>query len=62
VLGTLGAVLYFSRRRGLSIRPRLLPRPRLDVLPQSDLIESKRVATTMPSPQVATAAPTPKVA
>ena len=73
VLGTLGAVLYFSRRRGLSIRPRLLPRPRLDVLPQSDLIEAKRVATTVPSPQVAmtttvpspqvaTAAPTPKVA
>ncbi|HEU4945729.1 MAG TPA: MFS transporter [Kribbella sp.] len=42
VLGTLGSVLYFSRRRGLSIRPRLLPRPRLEVLPQSELVGSKR--------------------
>jgi len=32
VLGTIGSVLYFSHRRGLSIRPRLLPRPRLEVL------------------------------
>ncbi|WP_328991106.1 MFS transporter [Kribbella sp. NBC_01245] len=44
VLGTLGSVLYFSRRRGLSIRPRLLPRPHLDVLPQTDLLDAKRTA------------------
>jgi MFS family permease len=33
VLGTLGATLLFNRRRGLVVRPRLWPRPRLDVLP-----------------------------
>jgi MFS family permease len=33
VLGTLAATLVFNRRRGLVIRPRLWPRPRLDVLP-----------------------------
>ncbi len=35
VLGTMASVLYFSRRRGLVIRPQLLPRPRLDVVPAS---------------------------
>jgi MFS family permease len=60
VLGTLGSVLYFSRRRGISIRPRLLPRPRLEVVPQTDLIDAKRVVAEpaapildKPDPQVA---------
>jgi MFS family permease len=33
VLGTLAAVLFFTRRSGLSIQPHLLPRPRLDITP-----------------------------
>jgi MFS family permease len=45
ILGTTASVLYFSRRRGLSIRPRLLPRPRLDILPQTELLGEKAVAT-----------------
>ncbi|HEY0689158.1 MAG TPA: MFS transporter [Kribbella sp.] len=60
VLGTLGSVLYFSRRRGISIRPRLLPRPRLEVVPQTDLVDVKRVVAEpaapildKPDPQVA---------
>jgi MFS family permease len=60
VLGTLGSVLYFSRRRGISIRPRLLPRPRLEVVPQTDLVDAKRVVAEpaapildKPDPQVA---------
>ncbi|MFK4086817.1 MFS transporter [Kribbella sp. NPDC020789] len=43
VLGAAGSVLYFSRRRGLSIRPRLLPRPRLEILPQTELLADKAV-------------------
>jgi hypothetical protein len=35
VLGAIGAVLFFNRRRGLVLRPQLLPRPRLDVVPIS---------------------------
>ncbi len=35
VLGAIGAVLFFNRRRGLALRPQLLPRPRLDVVPIS---------------------------
>jgi MFS family permease len=50
VLGTLGAAIFFSRRRGLSIRPRLLPRPRLEVLPQSELLGSKKVAAPADEP------------
>ncbi|GAA1667095.1 MFS transporter [Kribbella yunnanensis] len=42
-LGAIGSVLYFSHRRGLSIRPRLLPRPRLEILPQSELLADKAV-------------------
>jgi MFS family permease len=60
VLGTLGSVLYFSRRRGISIRPRLLPRPRLEVVPPTDLVDAKRVVAEpaapvldKPDPQVA---------
>ncbi|TWD79239.1 putative MFS family arabinose efflux permease [Kribbella amoyensis] len=41
VLGVLGSVLYFSRRSGIAIRPRLLPRPRLEVQPQSELLGEK---------------------
>jgi MFS family permease len=37
MLGTLAAVLYYSRKQGLSIRPHLRPRPRLDVLPVDPL-------------------------
>ncbi|MFF1821762.1 MFS transporter [Kribbella sp. NPDC058245] len=43
VLGAIGSVLYFSHRRGLSIRPRLLPRPRLEILPQTELLADKAV-------------------
>ena len=50
VLGTLGSVLYFSRRRGISIRPRLLPRPRLEVIPQSDLLGSNSIADPVAAP------------
>ena len=60
VLGTLGSVVYFSRRRGISIRPRLLPRPRLEVVPPTDLVDAKRVVAEpaapildKPDPQVA---------
>jgi MFS family permease len=48
VLGTVASVLYFSRRRGLAIRPRLLPRPHLEVLPQTDLLGDKAVLETVP--------------
>jgi MFS family permease len=48
VLGTIGSVLYFSRRRGLSIRPRLLPRPRLEVLPQTELLGEKAAVDAGP--------------
>jgi MFS family permease len=48
VLGTIGSVLYFSRRRGLAIRPRLLPRPRLEVLPQTELLGEKAVVEAVP--------------
>ncbi|HET6299047.1 MAG TPA: MFS transporter [Kribbella sp.] len=41
VLGTVGSVIYFSRRQGLTIRPRLLPRPRLEILPQTELLADK---------------------
>jgi len=44
MLGTTASVLYFSRRRGLAIRPRLLPRPRLEVLPQTELLGEKATA------------------
>jgi MFS family permease len=51
VLGVLGSVLFFSRRRGISIGPRLLPRPRPEVQPQTDsLVDAKRVDV---DPQVA---------
>jgi MFS family permease len=51
VLGTLGSVLYFSRRRGISIRPRLLPRPGPEVQSEIDpLVDAKRVVV---DPQVA---------
>jgi hypothetical protein len=55
VLGTVGSVLYFSRRRGLAIRPRLLPRPHLEVLAQSELLGDKAVieTATPKDPQVA---------
>ncbi|MDX6259403.1 MAG: hypothetical protein QOH84_1091 [Kribbellaceae bacterium] len=50
VLGTTGSVLYFSRRRGLAIRPRLLPRPHLDILtPTTDLLGEKSTLTESPS-------------
>jgi len=48
VLGTVGSVLYFSRRRGLAIRPRLLPRPHLEVLPQTELLGEKAVLDGSP--------------
>jgi hypothetical protein len=49
MLGTTASVLYFSRRRGLAIRPRLLPRPRLDVLtPTTDLLGEKSTLTESP--------------
>jgi len=52
VLGTVGSVLYFSRRRGLAIRPRLLPRPRLEVLPQTELLGEKAVVDAGPQTEV----------
>jgi len=52
MLGTVASVLYFSRRRGLAIRPRLLPRPRLEVLPQSELLGEKAAVPTA-DPRVA---------
>ncbi len=52
VLGTVGSVLYFSRRRGLAIRPRLLPRPRLEVLPQTELLGEKAVVDAGPQPDL----------
>ena len=48
MLGTTASVLYFSRRRGLAIRPRLLPRPRLEVLPQTELLGEKATADVGP--------------
>jgi MFS family permease len=48
VLGTVGSVVYFSRRRGLAIRPRLLPRPRLEVLPQTELLADKAAVDAGP--------------
>ncbi|MER7248173.1 MFS transporter [Kribbella sp. NPDC000426] len=48
VIGTVASVLYFSRRRGLAIRPRLLPRPHLEVLPQTELLGDKAVLETVP--------------
>jgi MFS family permease len=42
-IGAVASVLYFSHRRGLSIRPRLLPRPRLEILPQTELLADKAV-------------------
>ncbi|MET7277430.1 MFS transporter [Kribbella sp. NPDC005582] len=54
VLGAVGSVLYFSRRRGLSIRPRLLPRPRLEILPQTQLLGDKTVVDV---PQESTSGP-----
>jgi len=54
VLGAVGSVLYFSRRRGLSIRPRLLPRPRLEILPQTQLLGDKAVVDV---PQESTSGP-----
>ena len=49
IIGTVGSVLYFSRRRGLAIRPRLLPRPRLEVLPQTELLAEKAVVDAGPA-------------
>ncbi|MEU4608108.1 MFS transporter [Kribbella sp. NPDC023972] len=57
VLGTVGSVLYFSRRRGLSIRPRLLPRPRLEVLPQTELLGEKAAVDAAPRPEAVTIEP-----
>ncbi|GAB2598488.1 MFS transporter [Kribbella endophytica] len=48
ILGTVGSVLYFSRRQGLAIRPRLLPRPRLEILPQTELLADKATVETNP--------------
>ncbi|MEV6282254.1 MFS transporter [Kribbella sp. NPDC051770] len=48
VIGTTASVIYFSRRRGLAIRPRLLPRPRLEVLPQTELLADKATVETNP--------------
>ncbi|TDD49302.1 MFS transporter [Kribbella antibiotica] len=42
-LGAIASVLYFSHRRGISIRPHLLPRPRLEILPQTELLADKAV-------------------
>ncbi|MEU8224611.1 MFS transporter [Kribbella sp. NPDC048915] len=50
VLGAVGSVLYFSRRRGLAIRPRLLPRPHLEVLPQTELLGEKAVLEAAEAP------------
>jgi MFS family permease len=45
VLGTVAAVMFFNRRRGLSLRPQLLPRPRLDVVPvTADSVQRQAVA------------------
>jgi MFS family permease len=50
VLGVAGSVLYFSRRRGLAIRPHLLPRPRLEILtPTTDLLGEKATLTDSPA-------------
>ncbi|HEY0472831.1 MAG TPA: MFS transporter [Kribbella sp.] len=48
VLGAVGSVLYFSRRRGLAIRPRLLPRPHLEVLPQTEALGEKAAVDAGP--------------
>jgi len=52
ILGTVGSVLSFSPRRGLAIRPRLLPRPRLEVLPQTELLGEKAVVDAGPQAEV----------
>jgi MFS family permease len=52
VLGAVGSVLYFSRKRGLAIRPRLLPRPHLEVLPQTELLGEKAVVDPADVPEV----------
>jgi MFS family permease len=50
ILGTTASVLYFSRRRGLAIRPHLLPRPRLEILaPTTDLLGEKSTMTGAPT-------------
>jgi MFS family permease len=50
ILGTTASVLYFSRRRGLAIRPHLLPRPRLEILtPTTDLLGEKATLTDAPA-------------
>ncbi|GAA3118372.1 MFS family permease [Kribbella aluminosa] len=51
VVGAVGSVLYFSRKRGLSIRPRLLPRPHLEVLPQTELLGDKAAVDAAPAPE-----------
>ncbi|TCN38911.1 putative MFS family arabinose efflux permease [Kribbella orskensis] len=48
MLGVTGSVLYFSRRQGLAIRPRLLPRPRLEVFPQTELLADKAAVGVAP--------------
>ncbi|HZX06946.1 MFS transporter [Kribbella sp.] len=56
VAGAIGSVAYFSRKRGLSIRPRLLPRPHLEVLPQTELLADKAAvdaAPAVPEPDLA---------
>ena len=55
LLGTLASVLYFSRRSGLAIRPRLLPRPRLEVVsqPEPAAIPTDHERPKKPDPQVA---------
>jgi MFS family permease len=54
ILGTTASVLYFSRRRGLAIRPHLLPRPRLEVLsPTTDLLGEKSTMTGSAAPATA---------
>ncbi|MFC9689867.1 MFS transporter [Kribbella sp. NPDC056951] len=61
-LGAIGSVLYFSHRRGLSIRPRLLPRPRLEILPQSELLADKAVVDVPQAVGAKEPAPDPRVA
>ncbi|MFC5266610.1 MFS transporter [Kribbella qitaiheensis] len=48
MLGVTGSALYFSRRQGIAIRPRLLPRPRLEVLAQTELLGEKATADVGP--------------
>src|SRR6266540_982367 len=60
VLGTLGSVLYFSHRRGLAIRPHLLPRPHLEVVPQPELLGDKAVVDAAPHAEVIPVEPASK--